>query len=61
MPSKPDLVCSYVQWDKSGKVIRREYRARDASSEPAPSPSPAPETRIVRRGAVAAIQEDLPL
>ena len=62
MPSKPDLVCCYVQWDKSGKVIRREYRPRDASNEPepAPSPTPAPEKRIVRRGAVAAVQDDLP-
>lgn len=62
MPSKPDLVCCYVQWDKSGKVVRREYRPRDGSSEPVPvaKPEQAPERRIVRRGAVAAVQDDLP-
>lgn len=63
MPHKPsDLVLCYVQWDKSGKVIRREYRPREGSIEPTPAAKPeqAPEKRIVRRGAVAAVQDDLP-
>lgn len=51
--TKRTLICHHVEWDKSGKVVRREYREAGAEDRPAPPPSPAPNPAkpAVKRGA----------